>query len=113
MQNGLPSTHRETVAEIKKAAVQQVQGLRGITPNILLRTARDQVTKAGTLENEGDLRGALRSLTMAAQLVQRLMESPELKAEKQLSGLKGPLFKDLSSFTQVSFSSYGKARKKR
>lgn len=105
MQNGSPPTHRETAADIKSAAIQQCQQLRSVSAPTLLRTVREQVARAGTLENEGDLKGALKALTIAAHLTARVMVAPEVRQEKQQHGMKGPLNKELSSFTLVSITS--------
>ncbi|KAH8077882.1 cysteine proteinase [Cristinia sonorae] len=101
MQNGSPPANRETVADIKSSAAQQIQQLRGrgLSSNTLLRTAKEHIAKATKLENDGDLRGAYKSLTIAAQLTRLLMDSPELKQEKQMQGLKGPLNRDIALFT--------------
>ncbi|TCD67929.1 ubiquitin-specific protease doa4 [Steccherinum ochraceum] len=101
MQNGLPPTHRETVADIKHAASQQVLQLRRASATNLIRVARDQVAKAGLLESEGDLKGAYRSLAVAAGLASQLLASPELKHEKSQQGVRGPLLKDFTMFVQA------------
>lgn len=74
MQNGGPY-HRDTVAEIKESAKETAHQARGASATNLLKSARSQIKLAHAQENEGDLKGALSSLTKAASLVQMLMDS--------------------------------------
>lgn len=100
MQNGFVPTQRDTVADIKAAAKDQVQKLRGASATSLLRSARDQILLAKSKEGEGDLRGALSSLTKAAALSQMFMDSSEFKQEMS-PGKKGVLTRDFLNFQQV------------
>ncbi|EMD39329.1 hypothetical protein CERSUDRAFT_64183 [Gelatoporia subvermispora B] len=93
MQNGSGAGPRETVADIKRQAKEQTRTVRGASAALLLRSARDQILMASTLEGDGDLRGALSALTKAASLAQMYMDSPEVKHTKS-----GPLVKDFLEF---------------
>ncbi|OCH85882.1 cysteine proteinase [Obba rivulosa] len=95
MQNGSGVGPRETVAEIKEHAKEQVRRVHGASATSLLRSARDQIQFAGAREREGDLRGALSALTKAASLIQMFMNSPELKQDR-----RGPLLKEFADFQQ-------------
>ncbi|KAI0091490.1 hypothetical protein BDY19DRAFT_930706 [Irpex rosettiformis] len=99
MQNGLPSTQRESIADIKTAAKEQAQKVRGASPASLLRNAREQILIAKTKEGEGDLRGALSAFTKAACLATMFMDAHEFRKE-MLSGKKGVLTLDLMNFQQ-------------
>lgn len=100
MQNGYSPVHRETVADIKTAAKEQVQRVRGASATSLLRTAREQVLLAKVNENDGDLRGALSAYTKAASLAAMFMDTIEFKQEMQ-PGKKGVLTQDFLKFKQV------------
>ena len=100
MQNGFPSTQRETIADIKAAAIEQAQkAARGASAVSLLRSARIQIQTAKAKEGEGDFRDALIALTKAAQLTQMFMDSSEFKQE--MSGKKGVLTREMLDFQQV------------
>ncbi|KAJ3551115.1 hypothetical protein NM688_g4923 [Phlebia brevispora] len=100
MQNGYPqNTHREIVTDIKNAAKEQAQRVRGASAMSLLRTAREQILNASDKESEGDLRGALSAYTKAACLTQMFMETAEFRQEMQ-PGKKGVLTQDLMKFQQ-------------
>ncbi|KAI8996409.1 cysteine proteinase [Trametes punicea] len=96
MQNG-GSYHRDTVAEIKESAKGVVHQVRGASAASLLKSARSQIQLAQAQEHEGDLKGALTSLTKAASLVQLFMETPEFRADSH-AGKKGMLFKEFLDF---------------
>lgn len=100
MQNGFAPTQRETIAEIKAAAIEQAQkAARGASPLTLLRSARLQIQTARAKEGEGELRDALIALTKAALLTQMFMNSNEFKQE--MTGKKGVLTRDMLDFQQV------------
>lgn len=106
MQNGYTSPHRDTVAEIKAAAKEQVQTVRGASATSLLRAARDQIQIAKAQEGGGDLKDALSSLTKAISLTQMFMDTSDFKQEMG-PGKKGVLMRDFLNFQQVrSWSSY-------
>ena len=101
MQNGYGSTtHREVVADIKAAAKEQAQRVRGASAASLLRSAREQISAARVNENEGDLRAALSAYTKAACLTTMFMDTTEFKQERH-QGKKGILTQDLMKFQQV------------
>ena len=100
MQNGYAPRGGETAAEIKAAAKEQAQKVRGASATYLLRTAGDQSQTARAQEGSGELREALGSLTKAASLVNMFMESLEFKQERQ--GKKGGvLTREFMSFLEV------------
>lgn len=99
MQNGGPY-HRDTVAEIKERAKENVNLARGASATNLLKAARTQIQYAHVQENEGDLQSALSHLTKAASLVQMLMETAEFRADSQ-AGKKGVLFREFMDFQQT------------
>ena len=99
MQNG-GAYHRDTVAEIKESAKATVSLVRGASGPSLLKNARNQIQLAQVQENQGDLKGALTSLTKAASLVQLLMSTQEFRTESH-AGKKGALFKEFLDFQQV------------
>ncbi|KAH9945764.1 cysteine proteinase [Amylocystis lapponica] len=97
MQNGASSSIRDgVISEIKEAAKEQAQKVRGASAISLLKTARHQIALAHTREGEGDLHGALSAFTKAASLAQMFMDSSELKQE----GKKGVLVKEFLDFQQ-------------
>ncbi|KAL6309343.1 hypothetical protein BKA93DRAFT_821670 [Sparassis latifolia] len=96
MQNGL-STHHDTVAQIKEAAKEQAQKVRGASAISLLKSARGQIQLAQALERDGNLKGALSALTKSAALAQMFMDSAEFKQEAQ-PGKMGVLVKDFLDF---------------
>ena len=100
MQNGHASVNRESVAEIKAAAREQAQRVRGASATSLLRSAKEQVMQAKANEGEGDLRGALSAYTKAVALTTMFMETAEFKQEMQ-PGKKGTLVQDMMKFKQV------------
>ncbi|KAF7795007.1 hypothetical protein EIP86_006151 [Pleurotus ostreatoroseus] len=98
MQNGSGlTTHREVVADIKAAAKEQAQRVRGASAASLLRSAREQISAARVNENEGDLRAALSAYTKAACLTAMFMDTTEFKQERH-QGKKGVLTQDLMNF---------------
>ncbi|KAI0071160.1 hypothetical protein K474DRAFT_1679622 [Panus rudis PR-1116 ss-1] len=100
MSNGYSSSPRESVAEIKHAAKQQVQKFaRGASATTLLRSARDQIAKGHIAEREGDLKEALSAYTKAAALASMFMETSEFKQERQ-SKASGVLTRDFLNFQQ-------------
>lgn len=99
MQNGLAPTQRDTIADIKAAAKEQVQRARGASATSLLRSARDQIQLAKAKEGEGDLRGALSAWTKAASLATMFMDTHEFKQEMTK---KGVLTVDFMNFQQAS-----------
>ncbi|KAI0773259.1 cysteine proteinase [Trametes elegans] len=109
MQNGASYQH-DTVAEIKDAAKETAQLLRGASATSLLKSARSQIRFAQVKENQEDLKGALSAFTKAALLVQLFMETPEFRADSQ-AGKKGPLFKEFMDFQQTDGRDlFGKAK---
>lgn len=103
MHNGHASANRESVADIKAAAKEQAQKVRGASATSLLRSARDQVQLARGNEGEGDLRGALSAYTKAVALITMFMETGEFKQEMQ-PGKKGVLTQEMIKFQQVRTS---------
>lgn len=101
MQNGLGSTQRDSIADIKAAAKEQAQKARGASATSLLRTARDQISLGRAKEGEGDLKAALSSFIKAASLAQMFMYTHEFKQEMS-SSKKGVLTVDFINFQQVS-----------
>lgn len=101
MQNGPAPTQRDTIADIKAAAKEQAQKVRGASATSLLRAAREQIQLARAKEGEGDLRGALSALTKAASLAAMFMDTHEFKQE-MTSGKKGVLTVDFMNFQHVS-----------
>lgn len=101
MQNGYgPDTPHDVVADIKAAAKEQAQRVRGASATSLLRSAREQIQVARVNENEGDVRAALSAYTKAASLAAMFMETTEFKQERP-PGKKGVLSQDLMKFQQV------------
>ncbi|KAI0701502.1 hypothetical protein BC835DRAFT_1323013 [Cytidiella melzeri] len=98
MQNGLAPTQHDTVADIKAAAKEQAQKVRGASATSLLRSARDQIQLAKAKEGEGELREALSALTKAASLATMFMDTHEFKQE--IKGKKGVLTVDFKNFQQ-------------
>ncbi|KAI0769213.1 hypothetical protein BC629DRAFT_1534568 [Irpex lacteus] len=99
MQNGLGTTQRDSIADIKAAAKEQAQKARGASATSLLRTARDQISLGRAKEGEGDLKSALSAFTKAASLAQMFMDTHEFKQEMS-SSKKGVLTVDIINFQQ-------------
>lgn len=101
MQNGYANNvHRDIIAEIKAAAKEQTERVRGASATSLLRSAREQIQLARVNENDGDLRGALSAYTKAAYLTAMYMDTSEFKLEMP-PGKKGALMQDMKKFQQV------------
>ena len=96
---GSPRNH-ESVTEIKeKVRVNVQKAVRGASALSILRIARDQAAQGVTLEDDGDIPGALRCCLTAEQLSQRVYEHPEFKQEKE--GKRGVVWKELADFQKV------------
>ena len=98
MQNG--SSLSGTVAEIKEAAREQAQKVKGASSLSLLRRARAQITQSKEYELKGDLKNALAACTKAVQLAAIVYDSAEFKAESQ-HGKKGVLYNNFVEFQKV------------
>lgn len=92
----------QTVAEIKGKAKNAVHGVRGASAISLLRSARDQALQGFTLEKDGDLKGALQSFLVSAQLMQLVIAHQEFKQERE--GKKGVVWKEFTEFQDVRLS---------
>lgn len=93
----------QTVAGIKGKAKNAVHGVRGASAISLLRSARDQALQGFTLEKDGDLKGALQSFLVSAQLMQLVIAHQEFKQERE--GKKGVVWKEFTEFQDVCLSS--------
>jgi ubiquitin carboxyl-terminal hydrolase 8 len=88
-----------TVSEIKERTKDYVtKQSKGASAISLINAAKSQSNVAQTLENEGDLKGAMAALIAAGCLMRMFMDSSELKAE----GRKGVLWNAFSEFQEVS-----------
>ena len=100
MQNGYTPAYHDSVADIKAAAKEQVQRVRGASATSLLRSAGEQILIGKTSERDGDLKAALSAYTKAVSLTSMFMETTEFKQE-MAPGKKGVLVQEMLKFQTV------------
>lgn len=98
--NGSNAINELSVAEIKERVKSAVSLTQGASALSLLRSAQDQAANAAVLENDKDLKGALRALLTASTLAQAVLNHQEFKSQKE--GKKGQVWKEFVEFQQVS-----------
>jgi ubiquitin carboxyl-terminal hydrolase 8 len=92
------------VAEIKERAIRQaLRASRGSSAISLIHYAKSHITLAKSCESAGDLKLAFNALTMAASLLQVLVDTADFKAES-VPGKRGVLWKEYTEFQQVNCS---------